>query len=204
MKRLLLPLLAAGLLALTSCADARAEDKPVVVIETSMGNIKVELNAERAPITVKNFLEYVDDKHYDNTIFHRVIDGFMIQGGGFKPGLADASNEQDVVSRQKKTRAPIRNEARNGLSNVEGTIAMARTNNPDSATAQFYINVADNSGKLDPSGGSAGYAVFGKVIDGMDVVKKIKGVRTKAILGGAMRDVPAEDVLIKSIRRADK
>jgi cyclophilin family peptidyl-prolyl cis-trans isomerase len=200
MKRLLLPLLAASLLTLASCTDEK--DKPVVVIETFMGTIKVELNADRAPITVKNFLEYVEDKHYDNTVFHRVMDGFMIQGGGFKTGMADAKDEDEVAAKQKKTKAPIKNEARNGLSNVRGTIAMARTNDPDSATAQFYINVADNSGNLDPNSRSPGYAVFGKVIEGMDVVDKIKKVRTKAI--GRMENVPVEDVIIKSIRRADK
>jgi cyclophilin family peptidyl-prolyl cis-trans isomerase len=175
-------------------ADERKADKkvgdaknPVVVIDTSMGAIKVELDDGHAPITVKNFLDYVDDKFYDNTIFHRVIGDFMIQGGGFEPGL-----------KQKKTRAPIKNESPNGLSNTRGTIAMARTQALDSATAQFYINVEDNSGKLD----EPRYCVFGKVIEGMDVVDKIRKVETGRV--GPMGDVPAKDVIIKSIRRADK
>jgi cyclophilin family peptidyl-prolyl cis-trans isomerase len=157
---------------------------PVVLMETSLGAIKIELNEDKAPITVKNFLSYVDDKFYDNTIFHRVIDGFMIQGGGFDPGM-----------KQKTTKAPIKNESPNGLSNVRGSIAMARTNNPDSATAQFYINVGDNSGSLD----KPRYCVFGKVIDGMDVVDKIKAVKTGSRAGH--QDVPAQDVAIKSVRR---
>ena len=175
-------------------ADERKADKkvgdaknPVVVIDTSMGAIKVELDDGHAPITVKNFLDYVDDKFYDNTIFHRVIGDFMIQGGGFEPGL-----------KQKTTRAPIKNESPNGLSNTRGTIAMARTQALDSATAQFYINVEDNSGKLD----EPRYCVFGKVIDGMGVVDKIRKVETGQV--GPMSDVPAKDVIIKSIRRADK
>jgi cyclophilin family peptidyl-prolyl cis-trans isomerase len=202
MKRLLLTLLAAALLAQASCADA---ERPVVVIDTTMGAIKVQLNPDRAPITVKNFLDYVEDKHYDNTLFHRVMADFMIQGGGFKRGLGDAKKVDDVRSLEKMTKAGIKNEARNGLSNVRGSIAMARTNDPDSATAQFFINVVDNSGKLDPNPGNpAGYCVFGKVIEGMDVVDKIRKVRTKSILGGAMADVPVEEVVIKSVRRVDK
>ena len=158
---------------------------PVVVMETSLGTIKIELNEDRAPISVQNFLSYVDDKFYDNTIFHRVIDGFMIQGGGFEAGM-----------KQKQTRAPIKNESPNGLSNVRGSIAMARTNNPDSATAQFYINVADNARSLD----APRYCVFGKVTEGMDVVDKIKAVNTGS--RGGHQDVPTQDVLIKSVRRA--
>src|SRR3954451_11561893 len=129
MRRFLLPALCAGLFALTG--GVRADDKkPVVVMETNYGTIKIELNAEKAPETVKNFLKYVDDKHYDGTIFHRVIGNFMIQGGGFQPGM-----------REKQTGKPIQNEADNGLKNDRGTIAMARTSDPHSATAQFYINV---------------------------------------------------------------
>jgi cyclophilin family peptidyl-prolyl cis-trans isomerase len=158
---------------------------PVVVMETSLGTIKIELNEDRAPISVQNFLSYVDDKFYDNTIFHRVIDGFMIQGGGFEAGM-----------KQKQTRAPIKNESPNGLSNVRGSIAMARTNNPDSATAQFYLNVADNSGSLD----RPRYCVFGKVTEGMDVVDKIKVVKTAS--KGGHGDVPMQDVVITSVRRA--
>jgi cyclophilin family peptidyl-prolyl cis-trans isomerase len=201
MKPLLLPLVAAGLLALSSCEGARADaDKPVVVIETSKGTIKVELDAAKAPITVKNFLEYVDAKHYDDTIFHRVMSEFMIQGGGFKPGLTEVRSPQELRAKEKPTRDPIKNESGNGLSNTRGTIAMARRNDLDSATAQFYINVVDNSSKLD----RPRYCVFGRVIEGMDVVDKIKRVPTQSILGGAMEDVPTEDVIIKSIRRADK
>jgi cyclophilin family peptidyl-prolyl cis-trans isomerase len=180
-------------------APARAAAKnPVVVLETSLGTIKIELDEEKAPITVKNFLGYVDDKFYDGTIFHRVINGFMIQGGGF----------QD--NKEKRTKEPIKNEAKNGLSNKRGTIAMARTNDPDSATAQFFINHQNNT-NLDPGGVSPdGYAVFGRVIEGMDVVDKIASVKTgsRVMEGrggkGPFRDVPQQDVVIKSVRRADK
>ncbi len=200
MKRLLLVLLAAGFLASTS----RAADKnPVVVMETSMGTIKIELDADKAPITVKNFLDYVDARHYDGTLFHRVIPDFMIQGGGFQQGLNGIKNATDLRDKEKKTREPIKNEASNGLHNVRGSIAMARTNNPDSATAQFFINVEDNSRKLDPRPGSAGYAVFGKVISGMDVVDKIKNVETQSLVPG-FDDVPVKEVVIKSVRRADQ
>jgi cyclophilin family peptidyl-prolyl cis-trans isomerase len=205
-RRLSLLAIALGFLTIASYAENSAAPadakKPVVVIDTSMGAIKVELDAEKAPITVKNFLQYVDDKFYDGTIFHRVIEDFMIQGGGFEPGLKDAKNEKDIVSKQKKTRDPIKNESGNGLSNTRGTIAMARTARLDSATAQFYINTVDNSDKLDP----LRYCVFGKVIDGMDVVDKIKKVKTQSlVLDGkeVMKDIPSEDVVIKSIRRAD-
>src|SRR5205085_557230 len=150
-------------------------------MDTSMGPIKIELFDDDAPITAKNFLKYVDDKHYDGTVFHRVISDFMIQGGGFAPGM-----------KEKATFPPIVNEAGNGLSNKRGTIAMARTNKPDSATAQFFINVKDNAG-LDRSSGSAGYAVFGQVIDGMDVVDAIRRVETGVKSGH--KDVPVEDVV---------
>jgi peptidyl-prolyl cis-trans isomerase B (cyclophilin B) len=160
---------------------------PVVVMETSAGPIKIELFEDKAPVTVKNFLDYANDKFYDGTVFHRVINGFMIQGGGFEPGMS-----------QKKTKEPIKNEANNGLSNAPGTIAMARTSDPNSATAQFFINVGDNSRSLDKNGDNAGYAVFGKVISGMDVVDKIKAVKTGA--KGGHRDVPVEDVIIKSVK----
>jgi peptidyl-prolyl cis-trans isomerase A (cyclophilin A) len=183
MKHLLLAAVTAAFLAGASHAQ---EKNPVVVMETSMGTIKIELNPAKAPITVKNFLDYVDAKFYDGTIFHRVIPTFMIQGGGFEPGM-----------RQKKTREPIKNEAPNGLSNERGTIAMARTSELDSATAQFFINVVDNKGLDQPR-----YCVFGKVIDGMDVVDKIRNVRTGRV--GGFADVPVEDVIIKSVRRADK
>jgi cyclophilin family peptidyl-prolyl cis-trans isomerase len=156
-----------------------------VVMETSKGTIRIELDGNRSPVTVTNFLSYVDDKFYDGTVFHRVIPGFMIQGGGFEPGM-----------RQKPTKAPIRNEAPNGLSNSRGSIAMARTSNPDSATAQFFINVVDNANHLD----AARYCAFGTVVEGMDVVDAITGVRTGRM--GGHSDVPVEDVVIQSIRRA--
>jgi peptidyl-prolyl cis-trans isomerase B (cyclophilin B) len=158
----------------------------MVKLSTNLGTIALELDAERAPETVKNFLQYVQDGHYDNTVFHRVIDGFMIQGGGFEPRM-----------RQKPTRAAVANEANNGLKNERGTIAMARTGDPHSATAQFFINVADN-GFLNHTAQTPqgwGYCVFGRVSDGMDVVEKIKDVRTGA--KGMHKDVPVEDVIIE-------
>src|SRR5262249_30632603 len=188
MKRSFLLALAAGVL---GAAESVAQDKnPVVVMETSMGTIKIELDQAKAPITVKNFLDYVEAKHYDGTIFHRVIPNFMIQGGGMEPGL-----------KEKKTKAAIKNEAGNGLQNKRGTIAMARTNVPDSATAQFFINHKDNA-FLDRANAQdgVGYAVFGKVIEGMDVVDKIAAVRTGN--SGVHQNVPTEDVLIKSARVA--
>jgi cyclophilin family peptidyl-prolyl cis-trans isomerase len=184
---------------------------PQVVIDTSMGTIKVELFQDKAPGTVQNFLDYVDAKFYDGVIFHRVMakentpnhKDFMIQTGGFKPGMV-----------KKDGRAAIKNEADNGLSNKRGTLAMARTNDPDSATSQFFINVADNGSDLDRTPVNPGYAVFGRVIEGMDVVDKIKAVRTgvktqRVEIDGKIRDVPhgnvpVEDVLINSIRRAPK
>jgi cyclophilin family peptidyl-prolyl cis-trans isomerase len=177
MKHLFLAVLGLAVLAGTASAA-----NPVVVMETSKGTIKIELNAEKAPKTVENFLKYVEDKHYDGTIFHRVIDGFMIQGGGFEPGL-----------KEKKTRDPIKNESGNGLKNEKYTIAMARTDDLDSATAQFYINVVDN-----PNLDKNKYCVFGKVIEGMDVVDKIKDVKTGRKSG--FKDVPEEDVVIKSVK----
>lgn len=161
---------------------------PQVVITTNMGTIELELNEEKAPVTVKNFLSYVDSKFYDGLIFHRVIDGFMIQGGGF--------NEQ---MKEKETKAPIKNEAKNGLRNDTGTIAMARTQDPDSATAQFFINVNDNSSLNYPSPDGHGYAVFGKVTSGMHVVNRIKMVKTGNLHGH--QNVPMDPVVIKTIRR---
>ena len=177
-------------------------ENPNVLLETNHGDITIELNEEKAPITVKNFISYVEKKFYDNTIFHRIIDGFMIQGGGF-------SNEE--MPAQKKPDDPIKNEGKkSGLSNIRGSIAMARTNDPHSATSQFFINVVDNK-NLDPGGFSAdGYAVFGKVTKGMDVVDKIKSVKTgstplKTLGGvGAMRDVPVKKVIIKSAKLLKK
>jgi cyclophilin family peptidyl-prolyl cis-trans isomerase len=168
-----------------AAGNARAAN-PVVVMETNLGTVKIELDEKNAPITVKNFLSYVDDKHYDGLIFHRVIDGFMIQGGGFMPGM-----------KEKKTKDPIKNESTNGLSNLKYTIAMARTSEPDSATSQFYINAADNK-FLDAAQNKPGYAVFGKVISGSDVVDKIGKVKTVKKQG--FSDVPDDDVVIKSIR----
>ncbi len=191
-------------LAAVAAGAARAADNPVVVVETSLGDFKVELFEDKAPVTVKNFLGYVDDKFYDGTIFHRVIGkenserDFMIQGGGFEPGM-----------KQKKAKAPIKNEASNGLQNKRGTLAMARTSVVDSATAQFFVNVADNN-FLDHRGTNPrdfGYAVFGQVVEGMDVVDKIKAVKTgttKDADGVPHSDVPTEDVVIKSIRRVEK
>jgi peptidyl-prolyl cis-trans isomerase A (cyclophilin A) len=173
-----------------SPAATQADEKhPIVVLDTSAGEITIELDREKAPITVDNFLKYVDDKYYDGLIFHRVISGFMIQGGGFDAQLQEKGG----------VRAPIQNESRNGLSNTRGTIAMARTNNPNSATCQFFINHADNL-PLNTYGG--GYAVFGKVIEGMDVVDKIAQGRTTTRAG--MKDVPVEPVIIKSARRKAK
>jgi peptidyl-prolyl cis-trans isomerase B (cyclophilin B) len=156
-----------------------------VTLQTNHGDIVLELDREKAPITVDNFVGYVRDGHYDGTVFHRVINGFMIQGGGFEPGLT-----------QKPTKAPIQNEADNGLSNKTGTIAMARTSAPHSASAQFFINVKDNE-FLDhtaPTPQGWGYAVFGKVVEGMDVVNAIKKVSTGS--AGGHQDVPVEDVVI--------
>ncbi len=170
-----------------------APGNPVAVISTTMGDITVELFRDRAPVSVENFLSYADG-FYDGTIFHRVISGFMIQGGGFTP---------DVV--EKGTRPPIRNEATNGLSNVRGTLAMARTRALRSATAQFFINVGDNRSKLDHRGYSPddfGYAVFGRVLGGLDVCDRIAAVETHTV--GAHEDVPIEPVLIKSVRVTTK
>ena len=205
MKRLLFAGLCLGLLAVAACEDAKADaPNPVVVMETSEGTIKIELFADKAPGTVKNFLTYVDEKFYDGTTFHRVMPDFMIQGGGFLPGLTQAKTGKDVKALEKKTHDPIKNEAGNGLHNERGTIAMARTDDPDSATSQFFINVENNGSNLDRSSDSAGYAVFGKVIEGMDVVDKIKNVKTTVNRDIRMKDVPVEDVMIKSVRRADK
>lgn len=166
---------------------------PIVLMKTSKGDIKLELDMEKAPITVKNFMAYVEDKFYDGTIFHRVIDGFMIQGGGFTEDF-----------KEKTTMDPIKNEAGNGLKNLRGTIAMARTNVVDSATSQFFINVKDNSflDHVDNSPRGFGYAVFGKVIDGMDVVDRIKKVKTDK--RGFYENVPVTPVVIKSIRVISK
>jgi peptidyl-prolyl cis-trans isomerase B (cyclophilin B) len=157
-----------------------------VKLETSAGEILIELDAEKAPLSAQNFIDYVKSGHYDNTVFHRVIPGFMVQGGGFEPGM-----------KQKATQAPIANEANNGVKNTRYTLAMARTNAPHSATAQFFINVKDNSflnfSSESPQGW--GYAVFGKVVAGMDVVDRIEGVATGR--KGGHDDVPLDDVIIQ-------
>jgi len=162
---------------------------PTVVLETTLGRIKIALDRDKAPQSVDNFLEYVRSGHYDGTIFHRVIPGFMVQGGGF-----------DTSMKQKATRPPIKNEASNGLHNRRGTLAMARTNDPDSATSQFFINVKDNPA-LDYGPRNAGYAVFAEVVDGMGVVDRIVAVPTTTRPPHA--DVPVTPILIKSARLAD-
>lgn len=169
--------------------DAVAGQNPVVLMETNMGNIKIELFPDKAPITVKNFLEYVNSGFYNGTIFHRVINNFMIQGGGFTEQL-----------QPKQTKSPIKNEANNGLKNKRGSIAMARTMIIDSATAQFFINQKDNLflDHRDNSMQGFGYAVFGQVVEGMDVVDKIVNVKTGMSKG--FQDVPVSPVVIKSVR----
>jgi len=159
----------------------------MVKLHTNYGTITLELYADKAPVTVENFLTYVKDGFYNGTIFHRVISNFMIQGGGMEPGM-----------KEKATNAPIKNEADNGLSNERGTIAMARTMEPHSASAQFFINVKDNTflNHSSPTPNGWGYAVFGRVVDGMDVVDKIKEVQTGN--AGYHQDVPVEDVIIES------
>jgi len=159
----------------------------IVTMKTSQGEIEIELFADKAPISVANFLKYVDDGFFAGTVFHRVIPGFMIQGGGMTPDLS-----------QKKTLPPIKNEAANGLKNLRGTLAMARTGVVDSATSQFFINLADNS-FLDHGGRDFGYAVFGKVVKGMEVVDKIAKVKTGTSQG--MKDVPVEAVTIDKVSR---
>ncbi len=161
---------------------------PKVALETTLGTILLELDREKAPVTVENFLRYVEDRHYDDTIFHRVIDGFMIQGGGMTAGM-----------KEKPTKASIKNEWNNGLKNKRGTIAMARTAAPDSATAQFFINTVDNDRLSMPISGNAGYAVFGKVVEGMDVVDKIAKVEVR--IAADADHVPKEPVVIKRAKR---
>lgn len=179
---------------------AQAAD-PSVVIKTSMGEIRVQLDATHAPKTVANFLRYVDKKAYDGTIFHRVIPGFMVQGGGFKPDMSEISYD-----------APVANEAPTStLKNLRGTIAMARTNDPDSATAQFFLNLVDNIGgtkpdgspivDLDPNEQGPGYAAFGKITKGLDVIDAIAKVQTTTV--GQYENVPVKPVMIESVRRAE-
>lgn len=184
-----------GLTTTAMAADKAKEEKSSknssVVIKTSMGTITAVLYADKAPVTVQNFLKYVDDKFYDGTIFHRVIPNFMVQGGGFDGKMVE-----------KKTRDPIKNEAANGLKNTVGMLAMARTAIPDSASAQFFINTKDNAflDFKDSSPQGIGYAVFGKVTGGMDVVEKISAAKTG--MKNGMGDVPETNVVIESIRRA--
>lgn len=159
---------------------------PVVEMETSLGRIVLQLDRPRAPITVDNFIRYVLAGHYDGTVFHRVIDGFVIQGGGY-----------DAAGTERPTRDNIVNESGNGLSNEKGTIAMARHNDPHTASAQWYINVADNT-RLDPSPRRWGYTVFGRVTEGLDVVDRIAQVETAA--RGGMQDVPVEPVIVRTVR----
>jgi peptidyl-prolyl cis-trans isomerase A (cyclophilin A) len=196
-------ILLAGLLCLltASLAGAADEKKPtqastpavakgknvVVLIETTMGNIKLELYPDKAPKTVENFLAYANSGFYTDTIFHRVIPGFMIQGGGFTKSMD-----------QKQAKAPIALESQNGLKNVRGAIAMARTSDPNSATSQFFINVKDNANLDYPKPDGNGYAVFGKVLEGMDVADKIVGVATTE--KGPYRDVPVDPIVIKSVK----
>ncbi|WP_246129373.1 peptidylprolyl isomerase [Verticiella sediminum] len=173
--------------AASSSSDSKGSTamNPRVKLVTSQGDIVIELDAEKAPNTTENFVQYVKDGFYDGTVFHRVIGNFMVQGGGFEPGM-----------KQKETRPPIDNEAANGLKNNRYTVAMARTNDPHSATAQFFINVADNDflNFTAPNPRGWGYAVFGKVVEGTDTVEKIKGVKTGS--RGFHQDVPVEDVVI--------
>ena len=186
-------LFAANLMAATPAANKNAQTPPAqkaphVLLDTSFGPIEIELDPVHAPVSSRNFLDYVDSGFYNNTIFHRVIPGFMVQGGGFTAQM-----------QQKPTRDPIKNEASNGLHNVRGTLSMARTSNPNSATSQFFINVVDNA-MLDP-GRDAGYAVFAKVVKGMDVVDNIVNTQTTSKSG--MRDVPSDPIYIKSAKRID-
>lgn len=186
------PVVLAGVVASTifGVSDATAQNNPVVVMDTNLGSMTIELFQDEAPISVENFLQYVNDGFYEGTVFHRVIQQFMIQGGGMTVNL-----------NRKQTRTPIKNEATNGLSNERGTVAMARTNIVDSATSQFFINTADNGSRgLDHRGTdqqSYGYAVFGRVIDGMDVVDKIEAVPTQNV--GPTRDVPVDAVIIEAV-----
>jgi cyclophilin family peptidyl-prolyl cis-trans isomerase len=194
MKRSALLLLAALVLPFAATAAATPNTaNPQVRLTTSLGVIELELDAGKAPATVKNFLAYVDTGFYNGVIFHRVIKGFMIQGGGMTPGM-----------KEKNTRAPIQNEAANGLKNLAGTIAMARTNEPHSASAQFFINTVDNAflDHKDKTPRGWGYAVFGKVTKGMDVVKKIEAVETGFAAGH--QDVPKKDVVIQKAERIKK
>lgn len=183
-------ILLATLLCLSALSTHAWADAPLVKLTTNKGDITIELDADKAPKTVENFLAYVDSGFYNDTVFHRVIEGFMIQGGGLTADME-----------KKETRAPVENEAKNGLKNARGTIAMARTNDPHSATAQFFINHNDNDNLDYPSFDGWGYAVFGKVTDGMDVVDAIATVSTGVRAG--RRNVPKDAVVIESISRIE-
>lgn len=187
LKKIIAVLTLSLLLGAVAAAGAAEAGNPRVLMETSLGKIKIELFAKEAPVSTKNFLDYVNKGTYNGTIFHRVISGFMIQGGGFTPDM-----------REKSTGTPIKNEAGNGLKNDRGTLAMARTGAPDSATDQFFINVVDNNGLNRPSPDGFGYAVFGKVIEGMDVVDKIRSVKTGTKMG--FQNVPDTPVVITSVK----
>ena len=182
-RRFFISLALAGTWGLSTYAQAATS----VQFQTSAGDFVIELNAEKAPKTVENFLQYVNDKHYEGTIFHRVIDGFMVQGGGFTSAMA-----------QKPTRGPIPLEASNGLRNDRGTIAMARSGNPNSATSQFFINVVDNAGLNAPQPDGFGYAVFGKVSSGMETIDKIRTLPTGNKAG--MQNVPLTPITINAVR----
>ena len=185
----LVAVLALGMLS-SGAMGAAGKGNPMVVISTSMGDIKAELYADKAPITVKNFTDYAKAGYFDGTIFHRVIPGFMIQGGGLTADMQDKREGQ---------KPPIKNEGDNGLKNETGTLAMARTSVPDSATSQFFINVKDNTFlNKDSAPDKVGYAVFGKVVEGMDVVKKIEQVKTTT--KGPHQNVPVDAVTIKSVK----
>ncbi len=192
-RKTLLASLFAGVMMMAATADeaSAAGPNPQVLMKTSLGDIVIELYPEKAPKTVANFLQYVDDGFYSGLIFHRVIGNFMIQGGGF-----------DKDMRQKSTRGPIPLESRNGLKNDAGTIAMARTSVPDSATSQFFINTVNNASLNHPNPDGNGYAVFGKVVSGMETVEKIAKVKTGR--SGPHGDVPAEPVVIESVSRVSK
>jgi peptidyl-prolyl cis-trans isomerase A (cyclophilin A) len=182
-RRAFIGLVVAGVWGLPAYAQAATS----VQFQTSVGDFVIELNAEKAPKTVENFLQYVNDKHYEGTIFHRVIDGFMVQGGGFTAAMA-----------QKPTRGPIALEASNGLRNDRGTIAVARSGNPNSATSQFFINVVDNAGLNAPQPDGFGYAVFGKVSSGMETIDKIRTLPTGNKAG--MQNVPLTPITINAVR----
>jgi peptidyl-prolyl cis-trans isomerase A (cyclophilin A) len=177
-------ILVSGLFVVSAGAAGK---NPIVLMETSQGKVTIELFQKESPLSVKNFLSYVKEGFYNGTTFHRVIPGFMVQGGGFTANM-----------NQKSTGKPIKNEAVNGLKNDRGTLAMARTGDPDSATSQFFINLVNNNGLNRPQPDAHGYAVFGKVIEGMDVVDRIAGVRTGVRMG--MRDVPLDPVEIKVVK----